>query len=78
MTTTLFDHTAEPCQDGGFFTPNGDLMRYIDIVRLILWLWQMLRRLIKILHREDKAPPRTVPPSLSRNEFGYIDMNGAY
>ena len=52
---------------------------YIDIVRLILWLWQMLSRLIKLLIREDKTPPpHTAPPSLSRNEFGYIDLNGAY
>ena len=55
-----------------------DLMRYLDILRLFAWLLRWLRALLPEQKKANAVEPQFTAPSLSRNEFGYINMNGAY
>lgn len=55
-----------------------DLMRYLDILRLLAWLLRWLRAFLPEQKKVDVVEPYFTAPSLSRNEFGYINMNGAY
>jgi hypothetical protein len=70
-------HGAMP-HESSFFIGWDDLMRYLDVLRLIAWLLRWLRATLpKWQKPAEKVPPYTAP-SLSTNEFGYVDWNGAY
>lgn len=69
----------EAIEEGGFASAFDDFWRYIDLMRFLAWLMRIIRALIaKTPEKEWPAPNHWVAPSLSRNEFGYVDMNGAY
>ena len=64
--------------DHPHFIGWDDLMRYLDILRLLALLLRWLRMLMPKQKKADAVEPQFTVPSLSRDEFGYINMNGAY
>lgn len=71
--TTMID--TEP-----FFEGWVEILRYFGILRFLMWLLTWVRFLIgkrKDDNQRSNARART-PLPMSSNEFGYIDMNGAY
>lgn len=78
MTTAFFNHTVTPLTDDDLFGANDDLLRYWDLMRLLAWVLRWLRAMLNKKPRKKGIGPMNVPPSLSRDEFGYVDMNGAY
>ncbi|MEP0147089.1 hypothetical protein [Pseudophaeobacter sp.] len=59
--------------EGEEFFELSELAKYVDILRLIAWIYKQLRSLIN----RKKTPPY-IAASLSRDEFGYVNMLGAY
>lgn len=69
-------------EEGDFASAFGDFWRCIDLVRFLAWLMRIICALFaKKPEKPEKdwpAPNHWAAPSLSRNEFGYVDMSGAY
>lgn len=63
--------------DEPIFSGWDDVLRFLDIVRILAWLLRLLRAILCGRKKEDTRPCDPAP-CISRNEFGYINMNGAY
>lgn len=78
MTTAFFGNTTINPHVAGIFDGDDDFMRYIDIIRFITWMLELLK---KLWGKRKKKPDNVVtalPATLSHDEFGYINWNGAY
>lgn len=78
MTTAFYGNTATPSGITGILDGDDDFMRYIDIVRFIAWLLEIIRKLREKMRKKPEQVVAPTPTSLSCDEFGYIDWNGAY
>lgn len=62
-------------------TSGFDYAFYLFLLRLLGWLWSLLKRGKKWMILPPVGKNKTypdLPPTYSRNEFGYVNMNGAY
>lgn len=69
------DLTFSEDDEAGF-----DFAFYLFILRLLAWIYALLKR-CKIWVKRRALGKKTYPElplCYSRNEFGYVDMNGAY
>jgi len=60
------------------FAFGEEWWKWLDLFRQVLWLLQLI---LKLLGIKPEDPVKKVDPSfhsLSRNEFGVFDMHGAY
>jgi hypothetical protein len=75
----IYDTSSQYIVDDSthFSDAFNDIWRYIDILRFIAWLWQIIRKLLS--ERPKKlGTEQPLPPTLGCNEFGYVNMSGAY
>lgn len=61
-----------------FFKGWDEILRWLDIARLIFWIWRLIQKALVKNADKSKSPSDYSTSSISRNEFGYIDYNGAY
>lgn len=69
---------AELASGEPLFESWDDILRWLNIVRLIAWLLNLLRVLVCKWKKEVAPDPQLTMRSISRNEFGYINFCGAY
>lgn len=78
MTTAFFGHTTMNPHTADFLDVDDDFMRYIDIIRLLTWILEMLKKLWGKRRKKPNNVVTALPTSISHDELGYINWNGAY
>lgn len=70
---------AAELPDGApFFESWDDVLRWLNIVRLIIWVLGLLRRLFCKPKKDAPEGHQPTMRSISSNEFGYVNFCGAY